>query len=327
MRKLLALLLLPLALLSIPYVAGLVFYRSRRYRRASGWQSYRVPAASPLELHYTPMSLCSSKVLMSLVESGLDFRRVEVDIGHFGRFEQLTDSFLAMNPNACVPVLVHEGHPVLESHDILAYLSSTLEVAELAPPPGDTRAQQLMQRWVDRGSFGDMNGDMRGQLGGAVAILSYPLFAIDGAYMGLGTLLRALPHHPQPKIVLVKILNWFLGTTPPPAAMVRGAFDALEDGLAELAKALDDNGPWLAGERFTHADITWAANFARLDLLGVLPHFLESYPPLGKYWAALQARPSFNEVFQKPLEDSAEMKRLAEVARQAHARCDADGVR
>ncbi|MEM1156411.1 MAG: glutathione S-transferase family protein [Pseudomonadota bacterium] len=324
MRKALAVLLTPVLLLLLPALVGLIIWRGRSYQRRAGRQPYTVPHQAQLELYYTPLSLCSSKALLCLIESRLAFRGVELDIGHFGRFEQLSDQFLRMNPNACVPVLVHAGHPVLESHDIIEYLSAQPGAGQLLPQ--DHEGLASMRYWSNTGSFVDMNSPVSEQLGAAIALLSSPLFAIDEYYMQLGTLLRALPRHPQPKLVLLKIANWFFGPQRPPQPMLREAVAALEDGLAAMARQLADGRLWLAGDGYSLADVTWTANFARLHLLGTLDHFLAPHPALRAYWQRLRDRPSYEQVFVEPLNRTAQMQRLQNVAAAAQRRCQTEGV-
>ncbi|MEM8659730.1 MAG: glutathione S-transferase family protein [Pseudomonadota bacterium] len=327
MRKLLGLLLLPVLIALLPLLLLLLVYRGKTYHRASGRQPYTVPHTAPLELHFTPVSLCSSKVALCLEESGLEYRRVELDIGHFGRFDQLTDAFLKMNPNACVPVLVHDGHPVLESHDIIEYVCSELGADHLLPAAGDSAGLKAMEHWTERGSFVDMSSGPEKHLGAAVALLSAPLFGIDKAYMHLGTLLKALPRHPQPKIIVLKIINWFLGPKLPPASLMEPAVEGLQRGMQEMAAQLSDGRSWLAGERFTLADITWAANFARLGRVGALDYFLAPHAELQAYWQRLSERPAYDAVFRQPLRHGEEMRRLAAIASAAKNRSREVGVR
>lgn len=327
MRILLGLLLLPLLIILLPFLILLLTYRSKTYQRISGRQRDTVPHEAPLELYYTPVSLCSSKVALCLQESGLVYRPIELDIGHFGRFDQLTDAFRKINPNACVPVLVHDGHPVLESHDIIEYVCRELGAGHLLPEADDTTALAAMEYWSERGSFVDMNDGPEKHLGAAVALLSAPLFGIDQAYMRLGTLLQALPRHPQPKIVLLKIINWFLGPRLPPPSMMEPAVAGLQRGLQEMAAQLSDGRTWLAGERYTLADITWTANFARLELVGALDYFLEPHAALEAYWERLRERPGYEAVFRAPLQRGEEMQRLIEIAAAAKNRSRELGVR
>ncbi|MEO1080253.1 MAG: glutathione S-transferase family protein [Pseudomonadota bacterium] len=326
MRKLLLLLLTPLLVVSLPALVALFVCRGRRYERRSGIQPYRVPSEHPLELYFMPLSLCSSKVLFALKSAGCDVHLKEVDIGHFGRFEQLEASFLRLNPNACVPVLVHDGRPVLESDEILAYLSHKLVPGALKPPEEDQHAAEAMQYWTERGGFVDMRGAMIDKAGAAVAALSAPLFAIDLQYMRLPTLLGALVKHPQPQIVALKLANWFLGAIKPPPRMINEAFTTLTDCFSTMEASLSSGGDWLSGDEFTLADVTWAANLARLDMLGVLAFFLEGRPALCAYWRRLRQQPGFADAFITPLSQSAEYRELQRVAKEARARCESSGV-
>lgn len=326
MRKLLLLLLAPLLLPSLPALALLFFYRAKKYRRRRGLQEYSVPSEHPLELYFMQLSLCSSKVLFAFEAAGIDVHKKEIDIGHFGRFQQLESSFLRINPNACVPVLVHEGKPILESDEILKYLAGSLSPGSLIPSEQDPEATRVMQHWLDRGGFVDMRGTMDAKAGAAVAALSAPLFAVDHRYMGLATLVKALFKHPQPQVVVLKIANWFLGGVKPPPKMIDEAFSTLTSCFADMETVLAKSGKWLSGDTFTLADVTWAANFVRLDMLGVLQFFLKDREHTSAYWSRLQQYPGFDAAFVQPLTQSAEFLELHRVSVEAKQKVARSGA-
>ena len=58
------------------------------------------------ELYYFPTATCGFKARLTLVEKGGDFthRVLDRDAG-----ELVTPEFLALNPNAVVPTMVHNG--------------------------------------------------------------------------------------------------------------------------------------------------------------------------------------------------------------------------
>jgi len=66
--------------------------------------------------------------------------------------------------------------------------------------------------------------------------------------------------------------------------------------LAALeARLAAEGGPWLLGNQFTLADVSWLAIFERLeqaDLLHVLVD-RERLPQCAAYWNRLRARPSY----------------------------------
>lgn len=75
-------------------------------------------------------------------ELGIDLEVIEVDV--FAG-ENKTGAFLAMNPNAKVPVLVDEDFTIWESRAINSYL------ADLRPEqglyPGDPKARAMVDQW------------------------------------------------------------------------------------------------------------------------------------------------------------------------------------
>jgi glutathione S-transferase len=85
------------------------------------------------------------KVMWGVGELGLPHQRIDVG-GAFGGLD--TPEFLAMNPNALVPVIREEdGFTLWESNAILRYLARKHPAAGLAP--SDLRAFADMDRWME----------------------------------------------------------------------------------------------------------------------------------------------------------------------------------
>src|SRR4029077_10964638 len=60
---------------------------------------------------------------------------------------QKEPAFLKLNPNGCVPLLVHDGVPIFESAAIQIYLGETFGVAKgLYPQPGPQRGEVM--KWI-----------------------------------------------------------------------------------------------------------------------------------------------------------------------------------
>ena len=100
-----------------------------------------------LELfHYEPYAN-SMKCLLCLTEKGLEFTSRYVDIL---KFEQHDPSFVKINPNGQVPVLVHDGRIVLESTIINEYLDDVFPEMPLRPSdPGERAIMRVWSKWVD----------------------------------------------------------------------------------------------------------------------------------------------------------------------------------
>ena len=84
-----------------------------------------------LELYHAEPVANSMKVLLCLKEKGLEFKSHYVDLL---AFEQHEPWFVALNTNAQVPVLVHDGKVITESTVINEYLENVFPEAPLDIP-------------------------------------------------------------------------------------------------------------------------------------------------------------------------------------------------
>ena len=69
------------------------------------------------ELYHNNFSLCSKKTRVCLAELGIDYKSHHIDLIETGAYENISRKYLAINPASLVPVLVHNGHPIFESHE------------------------------------------------------------------------------------------------------------------------------------------------------------------------------------------------------------------
>lgn len=86
------------------------------------------------------------KILWFADELGLDYRHTEAG-GRHGGLD--APEFIAMNPNALVPVLSDGELVVWESHAILRYLAAVYGAATFWP--ADPAARSHVDRWLDWG--------------------------------------------------------------------------------------------------------------------------------------------------------------------------------
>ena len=93
-----------------------------------------------LELYHWEPTANSGEVLILLREKGLQFTGHYVDVL---AFEQHAPAFLAVNPAAQVPVLVHDGRVIAETGFILQYLEAVF------PEPSFTPASPRDRYWVN----------------------------------------------------------------------------------------------------------------------------------------------------------------------------------
>ena len=96
-----------------------------------------------LKLHAFPLSPRGFKVLAAANHLGLDYEFIMVNLGSG---EQKRPEFLALNPNARMPVLEDDGFVLWESNAILQYLAAKKPDAGLLPM--DERGRADVTRWL-----------------------------------------------------------------------------------------------------------------------------------------------------------------------------------
>lgn len=306
------------ALVATAGALGLVawYRRERGLRRthamAGGLHAERsVPHAAEFELYHNDFSLCSKKIRMCLAELAIPYVGHAIDLIETGSYETLSRRFLAVNPAALVPVLVHQGHPVYESHDILLYAAQHARSGDVLVPEDDpSRAE--MQRWIDRSSLtgDDPTAALASSAGNCVPGLTVPLFAAMIGDIPSHRILEGLLFHRLKQRPLVFLLLKAAGlrraaTLPPLRRVVIASRRHMEGHLDALgAQLAASGGPWILGARFTLADVSWAVIFERLREADWVAELIAPRPALAAYWTSLRARPSYRDAMdlhQHPL--------------------------
>ena len=305
--------------------------RERRLRRthpmAGGLHAeVTLPHAAEFELYHNDFSLCSKKIRMCLAELEIPYLGHPIDLIETGGYETLSRRFLAVNPAALVPVLVHDGHPVYESHEILLYAAAHARTAH-ALTPADEPTRAVMQRWIDKSSLvgDDPTADLAGSAGNCVPGLTVPLFAAMIRDIGVTRILEGLLFHrikSRPVTFLALKLAGLprIGALPPVRRVVNASRRQMERHLEDLERQLaESGGAWITGAQFTLADVSWAVIFERLreaDWTGEL--LTPARPALLAYAERLRERPSHRAAMtrhQHPLVRSGTARIVAEKAR------------
>jgi glutathione S-transferase len=282
-----------------------------------------VPHTAEFELYHNDFSLCSKKIRMCLAELGIPYVGHPIDLIETGGYETLSPRFLAVNPAGLVPVLVHRGRPVYESHEILLYAAAHAKGAEpLVPPDDATRA--LMQRWIDRSSLvgDDPIAGAAASAGNCVPGLTLPLFAamirdIPARRILEGLLFHRLKQRPILFLLLKALGPARLASLPALRRAVLTSRRHMERHLAALERQLGTSGgPWIAGAELTLADVSWAVVFERLREADWADGLLT--PVLRAYWDRLRARASYRAAMterQHPLVRAGTARIVAEKSR------------
>jgi glutathione S-transferase len=323
-----------MTILLIALGAGLAWWlweRSRRRRHAvpAGHRAEITLAHErEFELYHNALSLCSMKTRVCLAELGIDYESHPIDLIETGAYENIRAPFLAVNPGGTVPVLVHHGHPIYESHEQIRYAAAHAPPGSARLVPEDPELRAEMEHWIDRSSLTEdplNHGDQ--SAGNAVPGLTLPLFAAMIDRIATWKILEGLLFHfdkIRPVLFLALKLRGLekIGGLPPVVkALARsrrqmaGHLDALEKQLAERG------GPWILGDAFSLADVSWLVIFERLAQVDAEGVFLggSQRPLCAAYWQRLKARPSYRQaILEHPHPTIEHGTRRLQQAKAAH---------
>ena len=188
------------------------------------------------------------KVLWTCAELGLSFEREDWGSGFRPTQEP---EFLALNPNAMVPVLVDGDVVLWESNTICRYLATRYgdgSASGLLPREASARAH--VEQWMDWQAT-ELNNAWR------------------YAFMGL---VRESSAHQD-------------------AGLIAASVDGWNRHMGILERQLEKSGAYVAGSRFTLADVVLGLSAHRWRMT---PMERPDYPAITAWMACLDARPGAN---------------------------------
>jgi len=238
-----------------------------------------------LTLYHGTTSVCSAKVRLALAEKGLAWDGHVLDLQ---RGDQHRSEYLALNPNAVVPTLVHDGTIIIESTIILEYLEETFPETPLMPASPAARAR--VREWMK--------------------LVDEKLHAATGtvtfATANRKVLLRKTPEEleahfakiPDPAYRARQREAVELGLAAP---TVQGAATIFRKAFARMEESLR-NGTFLVGDAYSLADISLIPYLNRAELLGMDVLWNDHLPALKAWWARMRAWPTFEPTMEAVLQ-------------------------
>jgi glutathione S-transferase len=236
-----------------------------------------------LTLYHYWSSVCSQKVRMCLAEKALDWQSVHVDLFKFENYEP---EYAKLNPKGLVPTLDHDGRIVIESNVILEYLEDVFP--QVALRPDDAYERSLLRLWLFNAE------EIAHPNVGVCSHNARHAVRFKAAGVSKEALLAAADRCPNPMIG--QRLR---------RRIEKGVSDAEEhDAYVNLGYLLDQmerqlqHGRWLAGARYSLADIGMAPMINRIAVLP-RPEIIaaERRPRVADWWQRVQARPAFTAAF------------------------------
>jgi glutathione S-transferase len=228
-----------------------------------------------IELWHATHSTCSQKVRLCLAEKQLAWTSHLVDLR---RFEHLEPGFLALNPAALVPVLKDRGQLIRESLVINEYL----EDAYPQPPlrPRDALARARMREWT-------------------LYAAEEPTWAVKLPSFEKNIRPQLAGKHSQQEIEAIAARMPNRETAARWVKAVRDGFSRaeIEASMRRLAATVERmdaslrDGPWLAGESYSLADVDMAPFVHRIAALD--PALIGARPRAAAWYARLREREAF----------------------------------
>lgn len=270
-----------------------------------GYQAHiTLPHEAAFELYHNALSLCSMKVRVCLAELRVPYKAHHIDLIETGAYENVRKAFTRINPGRTVPVLVHNGHPVYESHEQIRYAAAHAPAGHpsLVPEPQELRT--AMERWIDCSSLTDdpiANSHL--SAGNAIPGQTLPLFATMIERIPYRNIFEGFLEHFDKRRPLMFALMKLMGLEAlRSVSLLRRALERSRhdlhihlDGLEQ--QLATSGGPWILGPGYTLADVSWLAIFERLRQADALTVFVDPArrPACAAYWAAQRQRPAYAE--------------------------------
>ncbi|XP_061197287.1 ganglioside-induced differentiation-associated protein 1-like [Saccostrea echinata] len=268
---------------------------------------------SDLTLYYFPGSYYSQRALLALYEKDAKFKHQVVFI-HDG--DNITPSYMRMNPAGQVPVLADGRKIITESDAIIKYVDENVHTGStLIPDETSSVGKEVTRLWklinsvrVEIMTFGVLSFQDLSTTG--LHPIAKPMANMDQGkrYEGLKKTLAALaekypdlrdayntkiefstnfPKNFQNRELVVKVLN-----------DVEKTLDEIENVLKKVKEEQGISDCWLVGPRFTAADIALATLLDRISFLGLAARYFtqEKRPHLYQYYQRLGTRKSVQQV-------------------------------
>lgn len=240
-----------------------------------------------LVLHHAWRSSASRRVRLCLEEKGLAYEGHVIDLA---KMEHHSPEYLKINPNGVIPALIHDGRPLYESGTICEYIDEVFPEPPLRPDNAYDRA--MMRNWirhVDERIHNLIIFNWRHDL---------QKVAEKWTDAELEAHLKKIPSKERQEA-------WRRVARRPYTDEERaGARAKLVELLDRMESTLGQTA-WLAGERYTIADIA-VVPFVKRIKEEIAPDQMTSaiHPRVAQWWAAIQARPAFARANIGPFTDT-----------------------
>lgn len=236
-----------------------------------------------IELYNSPVSTCSQKVRMALIEKDLPWTD---RIIRFADNDHLSTWYLKLNPNGVVPTLVHDGSVIADSSVINEYLDDAFPEHLLRPTnPVELAHMRAWRQYIDEVPTP------------SIRFPSYNAYFVPiWSAMSDEEFRTYVERLPLRKHFYLK-----MGRTGFSQDEIDAALERLRQTVERMDQALAQTR-WLANDMFTLADISIMPSIVRMEDLG-LAHLWADLPRVSEWYGRLQQRPAFAMTYRPGTRD------------------------
>jgi len=203
-----------------------------------------------IHLYHFTLSNCSQRVRLALAEKGLSWTSRHLDLT---KNEHITDEYQQINPSGVVPTLIVDGEVVVESNDILFYLEQRFPNPPLVP--------KIQCEYTDM----EAHIGLASKAQGAIKVLTYDMLFRHVVKFDEDDI-QFFENNRQNKDV-VEFMHDFVDDSEIWSIRVESSKKEVIGVLGRLDKALSKK-PWLTGDNYGLADVSWVVNLNRLIKFG-----------------------------------------------------------
>lgn len=232
-----------------------------------------------LTLYHYDRSTAAQRVRLLLEEKAIPWKSVIVDTAR-GDVEELPEDYHRLNPKGLVPVIIRNGAATPESLVILEYLEDSFPEPAFRPASPEKRARmRLWMRRIDEGVH------VASRTIGVCLVNRHIYKAKDaGKIDKYYAQMRDQVRKTNDQINIASGLDSPL--LPDAVKTFRRLFEDMDAALAQSA--------WLAGERFSLADIALVVYVRRLESFMMAPLW-RHLTNLNAWYARIAARPAYEK--------------------------------
>eukprot|EP00092_Neocalanus_flemingeri_P011679 GFUD01012589.1.p1 GENE.GFUD01012589.1~~GFUD01012589.1.p1 ORF type:complete len:348 (-),score=95.98 GFUD01012589.1:88-978(-) len=278
------------------------------------------------------LSSCSQKVRACLGETGLKHRKIHHILPSSGGWETKSADYLNnVNPAGTVPVLIHNGHPIYESHEQIVYIDQFLMPGGPRLTPTDPGKKALMDKWVESGAMiksevfeaADPWDGLSKRAGNMLLPMTMPLFCANIIHnLSIWNVLETISMIPLVSSYSFIALTFFFKIFGVEAftkvkklgSLISPARRGINHHFTLLTKDLEASaGPYICGEDYTLADVSMVPIFERMEYARWwTDSLMTQFPLVKKYWEAIQQR----EGYQASKPDMEMHNKMVQVGKQ-----------